>query len=163
MEENMGLPERLTDQCADAGTLPALAGALITLIEHFERVDMSHGDRAAIDRATKAYADYQRVQKGQPNRLTLMEGALQQIADLEPRPSVSAIDWQAVDCCEDCQRYKDHPIQRGICDTHRRPIWDREKHQDHEEMALGYRAKGIARDALNKASQTCPPAPVQEG
>lgn len=25
MEENMGLPERLMDQCADAGSLPALA------------------------------------------------------------------------------------------------------------------------------------------
>ncbi|WP_454760643.1 hypothetical protein [Caulobacter segnis] len=45
---------------ADAGTLPALATALITLIEHFERVDASYGDRAAIDRASKAYADYLR-------------------------------------------------------------------------------------------------------
>lgn len=28
MEENMGLPDRLTDQCADAGTLPALASVV---------------------------------------------------------------------------------------------------------------------------------------
>lgn len=87
------------------------------------------------------------------HRLTVAEEALQQIVQLEPRPSGHALDWSAIDACEDCQRYKDHPIQRGICGTHRRPIWDREKHDAHEEKALGYRAKGIARDALSEVSR----------
>lgn len=87
------------------------------------------------------------------HRLTLVEEALTKIVELEPRPSSHAIDWQAIDSCEECQRYKDHPIQRGICDTHRRPIWDREKHDAHEEKTLGYRAKGIARDALSDADR----------
>ena len=87
------------------------------------------------------------------HRLTIVEEALKQIATIEPRPSSHALDWRAIDTCEDCQRYKDHPIQRGICDTHRRPIWDREKHDAHEEKALGYRAKSIARDALYEAER----------
>lgn len=92
------------------------------------------------------------------HRLTIAEEALAKIVELEPRPSAHALDWPAIDACEDCQRYKDHPIQRGICNTHRRPIWDREKHEIHEEKALGYRAKGIARDALSEAGRNYPGA-----
>lgn len=82
-QKNEGfVPERLTDQCADAGSLPALATALITLIEHFERVDASHGDRAAIDRATKAYADYLRYAR-ETNRET--RGQMAKSSDMKSR------------------------------------------------------------------------------
>lgn len=82
--------------------------------------------------------------------------ALTAIRDLKPRAfNGIPADWnEQIAACEDCQRYKGHPIQNGICDTHRQPIWARERHNKHEEAALGYRAMEIAREALNKATQS---------
>jgi hypothetical protein len=82
--------------------------------------------------------------------ITRLQRALEAIVALEERPFEGMpADWsEQIDGCEDCQRYAGHPIQQGICDTHRRPLWDREAHQSHEEKALGSRAKIIARAAL---------------
>lgn len=82
-----------------------------------------------------------------------MAGALKEIRDLKERPFDKwPEDWhEQIEACPDCQRYKNHPIQNGICDTHRRPIWAREKHDAHETSALGYRAMAVARDALSAA------------
>ena len=79
------------------------------------------------------------------------DAALREITELEPRPStLYPADWrEQIAACPECQRYKDHPIQRGICDTHRRPIYATERHNEHETSILGYRAKGIARAALS--------------
>jgi hypothetical protein len=39
-------------------------------------------------------------------------------------------DWSAqIDACEECARWKGHPIQGGICDNHRRPLYARERWQ----------------------------------
>lgn len=77
--------------------------------------------------------------------------ALEEIRDLQPQEfNAYPSDWQEQrDACDDCQRYKDHPLMRGICDTHRKPMYDRESHDAHQVRSLGYRAKSMARDALD--------------
>lgn len=78
--------------------------------------------------------------------------ALGQIAALQPVAFDFPTDWsEQISACSECERYRDHPVQRGICDAHRRPLWDREKHDSREEKRLGYRAKEIARSALSRA------------
>lgn len=79
------------------------------------------------------------------------EGALREIIALDVRPFEGMpADWrQQIDACHECQGWaKNHPIQQGICDTHRRPLYVREKHDNNEVRALGYRSKDIARAAL---------------
>lgn len=75
--------------------------------------------------------------------------ALTEVRDLEPVPFERGLDWTAIAACEDCQNYKEHPLMRGICNTHRRPLYDRESHDGREEKRLGWRAKCIAREALS--------------
>jgi len=77
--------------------------------------------------------------------------ALEEIANLKPRPfEGEPADWQEqIKACEDCQKYTGHPIQQGICDKHRQPIWARDEHERHERRMIGDRAKDIARTALN--------------
>lgn len=78
--------------------------------------------------------------------------ALREIAALKPKPFEFPADWhEQIASCSECQRYKGHPIQQGICDTHRKPLWARESHNDHEEKCIGYRAKDIADRALAAA------------
>ena len=85
-------------------------------------------------------------------RLEAALKALEEIRDLEPREKPLPADhWDQIRACPECQRHADHPVQRGICNDHRRPMWDREAHSDREERALGYRAKAIARTAIAKA------------
>jgi hypothetical protein len=81
--------------------------------------------------------------------------ALEEIRDLQPQEfNAYPADWQEQrDACDDCQRYKGHPLMRGICDTHRKPMYDRESHDAHQIRSLGYRAKSMARDALDTAKQ----------
>ena len=75
--------------------------------------------------------------------------ALEKIAGWEPEEYPFPPDWtEQIKACAECQSYAGHPIQRGICDTHRRPLWDREKHEAHQKIVRGYRAQMIARDAL---------------
>lgn len=79
--------------------------------------------------------------------------ALTEIAALEPKSFDGGLDMEAIKACDECLRYAGHPVQQGICNTHRQPIWNREAHDGHEEKALGYRAKSMARAALNPAQQ----------
>ena len=82
-------------------------------------------------------------------RVEELEAGVRQIIDLGPKPFEFPSDWhEQIEACAECDRYKGHPIQRGICDDHRRPIWNREKHDKHEEAAIGYRAKTVARSLL---------------
>jgi hypothetical protein len=79
-----------------------------------------------------------------------MREALTAIAELtERKVRKYPEDWreQIADCPE-CRRYKDHPIQRGICDVHSKPIYAQQEHDEHETRILGYRAKDIARAIL---------------
>ncbi|GAA0765841.1 hypothetical protein [Brevundimonas olei] len=78
---------------------------------------------------------------------------LSEIAAIEPEPFEGGLDMEAIRACEECRRYEGHPVQHGICNTHRRPIWDREKHESREEKILGYRAKSIARTFLSKEAE----------
>ncbi len=83
------------------------------------------------------------------SRSQAVEEALREIRDLKPAEFKFPEDWrQQIEGCPECQRYKGHPIQQGICDTHRKPLWARDSHDSHEEKALGYRAMRIARAAL---------------
>lgn len=79
-----------------------------------------------------------------------LKAALREIADItERKKNCYPPDWrEQIAACPECQRYKDHPIQRGICDDHRRPIYAQEEHDAHETKVLGYRAQDIARAAL---------------
>lgn len=82
-------------------------------------------------------------------RLEVAERALGEIRSLEPRPyDGKKFDREASDACPECQGYRGHPIQQGICSTHRQPFYQRERHEAHEEKILGYRCKSIAADAL---------------
>lgn len=76
--------------------------------------------------------------------------ALREIAEItERKENKFPSDWRdQISACPECQRYKDHPIQNGICDQHRKPIYAQEDHDRHETKILGYRAKDIARAAL---------------
>lgn len=76
--------------------------------------------------------------------------ALREIAELsERKKSLFPQDWRdQIESCPECRRYKGHPIQNGICDEHRKPIYAQEDHDRHETKILGYRAKDIARAAL---------------
>jgi hypothetical protein len=78
--------------------------------------------------------------------------ALRQNADWESREFEFPADWhEQIDACEECQRYAGHPVQQGICNTHRRPLWDRETHDANQRELRGLYARGIARAALAKA------------
>jgi len=79
--------------------------------------------------------------------------ALVEIAELKPREFTGfPADWsQQVAACPECKEYRNHPIQQGICNTHRKPIWARESHDKHEQSILGIRAVSIARAAITKA------------
>ena len=78
-----------------------------------------------------------------------LRDALLRITGLECTAFVYPADWsEQIAACSECQRYKSHPIQQGICDLHRKPIYARERHDDHEQRTLIYRAQDIARAAL---------------
>ena len=79
-----------------------------------------------------------------------LRAALEEIADItERKKSFFPVDWQdQIAACSECRRYKGHPIQNGICDEHRRPIYAQEDYDRHETKVLGYRAQDIARAAL---------------
>lgn len=81
-----------------------------------------------------------------------MYEALEQIANWQPREFEMSSDWaEQIDQCEDCRNYAGHPIQRGICDKHRRPLWDRDMHDQQQRELRGLYARDIARAALAKA------------
>jgi hypothetical protein len=83
-------------------------------------------------------------------RIERLEAALREIAGIKEREkNCYPPDWrEQIAACPECHRYKDHPIQRGICDDHRKPIYAQEDHNRHETKILGYRAMDIARAAL---------------
>ena len=91
---------------------------------------------------------------------TRLRAALDEIANItERKKSFFPVDWRdQIAACPECLRYKGHPIQNGICDEHRRPIYAQEEHDRHETKVLGYRAQAIARAAL----ATPAPDAVQE-
>lgn len=83
------------------------------------------------------------------------ETALFAITKLEPEPFKFPTDWhEQIAACSECQRYKDHPIQQGICNTHRKPLYQREHHDDHQQRTLIYRAQDLAREALRPVTST---------
>lgn len=75
--------------------------------------------------------------------------ALREIAELEKGAFDFPADWsEQVRACVECQSYKDHPIQQGICNRHRQPLWAREAWEKSEDVRIGFRAKRIASAAL---------------
>jgi hypothetical protein len=83
--------------------------------------------------------------------------ALTQIEALKPEPFVFPPDWhEQIEACPECQSYRGHPIQQGICNTHRQPIYARERHDSFEEKAIGPRARSIARSTLSRIAGETP-------
>lgn len=83
------------------------------------------------------------------SRIEELEEGLRRIADWQPKPFDFPADWrEQIDACAECKQYSGHPIQQGICDTHRRPLWNREKHDRNQEAVRGYQCQSIARDVL---------------
>lgn len=82
--------------------------------------------------------------------LRIATDALTRIRDLKPTPFPWPPEgWaEARASCSECKRYEGHPIQNGICDTHRQPFYDLQRHGEFEAKALGARASLLARDAL---------------
>lgn len=105
----------------------------------------------AEERRNEAYEETrQKVARTREAQLAKAVTALKAIIDLEPAPFVMPADWaEQIATCSECQRYKDHPIQQGICDMHRRPLDQRERHNDHQQKTLIYRAQEIAHEALS--------------
>jgi hypothetical protein len=90
---------------------------------------------------------------GKPSLEDKLRKALLEIVALDVRPYTMPADhWAQIGACPECARYKDHPVQQGICNTHRQPFWARERHENHEQKILGYRAQEIAQAALSQAS-----------
>lgn len=77
---------------------------------------------------------------------------LKRIAELRPEPFKLPDDFhEKIKACPECQGWaKDHPIQNGICDEHRKPLWDRDRHDKFEAAAIGPRCQEIARKALDQ-------------
>jgi hypothetical protein len=161
------------------------AQALIQAATTLEQVKREHGEtfrnavgwqtraQAAERERDEARADFQRrdldaldqmlARAAAEAQVEALRKALEEIRDLKPRKKELPADhWDQIRACPECQRYAGHPVQQGICDAHRRPMWDREKHNAHEESILGYRAMEIARNALASSPErkpcTCHPA-----
>lgn len=83
-------------------------------------------------------------------RASVLLGALRAVVAMEPEPfPFDHVAWGAeVDACSECQRYQGHPIQAGICDAHRRPLWARDGHDKHEQQAMHWRMRDLAREAI---------------
>jgi len=77
---------------------------------------------------------------------------LKQIAEMRPEPFVMPADFESnIKACPECQGWaKNHPIQNGICGTHRRPLWDRERHDRFEREAIGPRCQSLAQRTLDQ-------------
>jgi hypothetical protein len=147
--------KRLADEAADfdipAKVAPAVLNALIAEVAalRVDNADLREHRITADLLASTLKADKEEAERN----LAEAVGALEEIAAIEPKPFDSGLDMEAIRGCEECRRYEGYPVQRGICNTHRRPIWDREKHESREEKALGYRAKSIARTFLSKEAE----------
>ncbi len=116
--------------------------------------------RGSLTKANDGFEEYERkfyleqdAREEAERKLAEAVATLKEIAEIEPQPFDGGLDVAAIRTCDECQRYAGHPVQRGICNTHRRPIWDREKHESREEKSLGYRAKSIARTFLSKEAE----------
>jgi len=82
-------------------------------------------------------------------RCEALLAALTEIVNLQPEPYTFPSDWhEQIAACAECKRWQGHPIQQGICDDHRRPLWAREDHDASERRAMGTRMRIIARNAL---------------
>lgn len=90
----------------------------------------------------------ERMERAEKQRDELLT-ALKAIVAIEAVPFDFPADWDAqIAGCSECQRYKDHPIQKGICDNHRKPLYARKRHEDDQQATLIYRAKDAARAAI---------------
>jgi hypothetical protein len=140
---------------ADEGAADTLAHRVYRHLTNYAEVCAAR--RENIEKVRDAaFAAMTRAHPSPPDedRVRIAVEALEEIAAIEPKPFEGGLDAAAIRACEECKRYEGHPVQLGICDTHRRPIWEREKHDSHEEKALGYRAKSISRDALAALKST---------
>lgn len=77
---------------------------------------------------------------------------LKQIAELKPEPFNFPADFQEkIAACPECQGWaKNHPVQGGICNTHRAPLWERDAHDIYELRAIGPRCQMLAQKALDR-------------
>lgn len=112
--------------------------------EWFSDVDYS-------DAVAKNLGTFRAALSAKDAEIARLREALEYIRDIEPAQfNAYPADWNdQIKACEKCQSFRDHPLFRGICDTHRQPMYRRDAHDAHQVRALGYRAKSMARDALS--------------
>lgn len=144
--------ERAHDAEADRDLWRWIAGDVVNdsrsglLIRIWNRFKEERKSRRALETLLAAPAAHPTPDSDVIGRLV---EALEKIAHWAPRPFEMPANWsEQIEACADCQRYSGHPIQRGICDTHRRPLWDREKHDKHQDVMRGLDAQQIAAAAL---------------
>lgn len=105
-------------------------------------------ENLAIANGKRAREEHDRAETAEKQRDELLT-ALKAIVAIEAVPFDFPADWDAqIAGCSECQRYKDHPIQKGICDNHRKPLYARKRHEDDQQATLIYRAKDAARAAI---------------
>jgi hypothetical protein len=141
-------PHRIAQMLRDG------AHAQVPKADNIGQVDFD-ADASLILEAVNALPALLALIEQQAATIAELRGGLQEIEALEPRPFDGyPDDWQEqIESCPDCQSYKGHPIQQGICDHHRQPIYRSRAHDAHEEKAIGYRAKLIARATLERRGQ----------
>lgn len=108
-----------------------------------------------IDRLNALVAALTKERDGAHRALTTAIEALNYISGIsERKKNCYPIDWrEQIAVCPECQRYKDHPIQQGICDEHRKFIYRQREHDAHETKILGYRSQAMAKDALARIKE----------
>lgn len=75
--------------------------------------------------------------------------ALREIAGLGKSEFQFPEDWsEQVASCAECQEYANHPVQAGICNTHRQPLWARDAFDRRQRLSLGIQAQQIASEAI---------------
>lgn len=131
------------------GVIAFLTARKVTI--HSDEGDWSYTAQEVADALGEEVGDLDRtITRLKAEKAELVAG-LVSIRDMEDRPYEGPhFDRAAVDACPECQRYAGHPIQNGICDEHRHPLYAREKHDAFENEARGYRASSIARSLLSK-------------
>lgn len=136
-------------QPGELARLRSETALLIAMQRSPERVTrILDGIRALGERAASAERERDDA-RAQRDRLA---AALRAIRDLQPVPFELPRDWaQQVADCAQCQSYARHPVQRGICNEHRRPLWERDRHDAAARSALGSRAALLAAAALREA------------
>lgn len=139
------------------GPIEMTSAAILALLDENERL---RDDKAELiegfDNMQQEALEGLLRQAALRSRVSELEGALKKIINYEPEKVTGVIpdDWsEQIKNCPECQRYKGHPIQNGICDTHRKPLYERDRQEEHLYRTQHIQMVYIARAALRRAGE----------